>query len=351
MPQDKALTRKKLNQLWRDKSVKVLDAAGQKYAVFSDVHLGDGKGADDFNPNAKAMQSALEYYRGQGYTLILLGDIEEFWQFDLEQVAGCYGKTVYKSIRSFGDDRILRVFGNHDIEWSSLTDPARNKPIRSEAAFEALKMRDKKGRTRVLLVHGHQGSLESDKNSWISRVFVRLFKGVEPAAKWAGLYGHSSATKSQITKEYEKILYTWAKENKVLIICGHSHRAIFASKSYFERLADEIAALQAENLANRTDEELVKRNLRVIDNLNRAREDEKQKDREIEPVEPHGHPLPCYFNTGCALFTDGLTTIEVEDDEIRLVKWEKEMSGQAGRRVFDGCQGSLSEFVQAVMGG
>jgi hypothetical protein len=40
----------------------------------------------------------------------------------------------------------------------------------------------------------------------------------------------------------------------------------------------------------------------------------------IKPVERAGEPLPCYFNTGCALYTDGITAIEISDREIRLVK-------------------------------
>ena len=83
----------------------------------------------------------------------------------------------------------------------------------------------------------------------MSRFFVRLFKLVEPAAKRIGLYGDPSATKSQIPQDYERTLYKWAKAHRVILICGHTHRAIFASKSYAERLQDRITALRSENAA------------------------------------------------------------------------------------------------------
>ena len=37
-----------------------------------------------------------------------------------------------------------------------------------------------------------------------------------------------------------------------------------------------------------------------------------------------GTPLPCYFNTGCGHFNDGITNIESEGNKIRLIKWHKD---------------------------
>ena len=36
-----------------------------------------------------------------------------------------------------------------------------------------------------------------------------------------------------------------------------------------------------------------------------------KRDRVIVPVEEEGEPLPCYFNTGCGTYTDGLTALEI----------------------------------------
>ena len=63
------------------------------------------------------------------------------------------------------------------------------------------------------------------------------------------------------------------------------------------------------------------RNLIKIENLQREWENEREKGRAIEPVDPGNAPLPCYFNTGCGLYMDGITAIEIEEDVIKLVKW------------------------------
>ena len=44
---------------------------------------------------------------------------------------------------------------------------------------------------------------------------------------------------------------------------------------------------------------------------------------------------PSYFNTGCCCFSDGdITGIEIEGDNIRLVKWE-EVEGKIRRLVLE----------------
>lgn len=343
MSQDKALTRKKLSALLQSPDVKELDIEANKYVIISDVHLGDGSRADDLRENQETLMAALVHYNEQGYQLILLGDIEEFWQFELEKIRQRYNDTVYKKIRAFGDDRVHRVFGNHDSEWCSYPDPAKSHSERPGCAVEALKMKDFQGKTCILLVHGHQGSTESDKNSWLSRAFVRAYKGVEPVAK---LDPHTSATKSQVTKEYEQILYSWAKESKVILICGHSHRAIFASRPYADCLEEKIAGLQAEIYANPSDKEFVKKKIKEISRWITKLQDEKLKNRDIDPVEANRKALPCYFNTGCALFTDGITTIEIADGEIRLVKWDKDTGKKPRFEVYQ--QGSLNSFIAEV---
>ncbi|MCK4338394.1 MAG: metallophosphoesterase, partial [Candidatus Cloacimonetes bacterium] len=161
MAQDKEQTNKSLSQLWLSDVIKILDTKNEKYAIFSDLHLGDGGSADDFNHNEETMETALTFYHENDYRLILLGDIEELWQFDLNQVVNRYNKSVYKKMREFGNARIYRVFGNHDYEWCSPYDPAMKNPKKNKGAPEALKMKDINGEIRILLTHGHQGSIDS----------------------------------------------------------------------------------------------------------------------------------------------------------------------------------------------
>jgi UDP-2,3-diacylglucosamine pyrophosphatase LpxH len=347
MTLDKKMTRKRLKDLWDSSDVPELDTSGDKLAVLSDIHLGDGGDADDLVDNEETLLCALDHYLGDDYRVILLGDIEELWQFDLGNIADRYRDSVYTKLRAFGPERLFRVWGNHDSEWGGLVDPASGSSASPAFAPEAIKLRDVRGDLSLLLVHGHQGSIDSDKGRWFSRFFVRLFRYVEPFAKFVGLYRHGSATKSQVTNDYERIMYGWAKGAKVILVCGHSHRAIFASKSHADSLRDQIAELKAEIYAKQ-DHKLIIENTRKIDRLERLWQEEDDRGRDIVPTEDDREPLPCYFNTGCALYTSGITALEIEDDEIRLVKWHRDVAQDPRFVVYN--RGKISVFVDQVRG-
>lgn len=228
----KEATWQRLTQVRQDTATASLPLQGKKYAIISDTHMGDGGDADDFSGNEQALLNALSYYYQKDFDLILLGDIEELWQFDLNRIVGRYDESVYSTYKKFGIDWVHRIFGNHDSEWGGLPDPTRTGAGRQALADEAIKLGDNGGKVQILLVHGHQGSVDSDKYAWFSRFFVRMFRGIEPPARLTGLYGTGAAPNSPIAKDFERTLYSWAKTNKVILICGHSHRAMFASKSY-----------------------------------------------------------------------------------------------------------------------
>lgn len=347
MPQDKKSTYKRLSELWENQEVPILNTIGNKYILFSDMHLGDGGGADDFHKNAETFLRMLDHYKKNGYDLILLGDIEELWQFQLDEIKDRYNNSVYQKIRAFGDDHIHRVFGNHDIDWHQFDDPAKNAPINNRCVVEALKMKGSQDNIRILLVHGHQGSTESDKHSWSSRFWVRAFRMVEPWFKKIGITKHPPAIKSRIVKDYERILYSWAEKNRVMLICGHSHRAIFASISYAEQLKEEIDELKKEISDNQLGGELIKKNRAKIKNQKKELSKEKRENRLIEPTVFGGKPKPCYFNTGCGCFKDGITGIEIIDDMIKLVKWHRDVPRESQFEVYE--EGNLSEYIAEVV--
>jgi hypothetical protein len=89
MGQDKKLTNKRLSELWAS-NLKVLRTSGQKYVIISDLHMGDGGEADDFWKNKDTMLRALEHYKKNGFKLILLGDVEELWEFDIGEIKNRY---------------------------------------------------------------------------------------------------------------------------------------------------------------------------------------------------------------------------------------------------------------------
>lgn len=322
---------------------------GRKYVAVSDIHLGDGGSADDFRGNEEILGEALGRYKDEGYTLILLGDIEELWQFDLVQVRARYGQTIYRRMKAFGQGQVIRIFGNHDIEWGSPPDPAMSGSRRCYGAPEGLKLTDAAGETALFLVHGHQGTPDSDKHSWVSRFAVRAgWKPAERLLRTVGVLDSPEETKSRVTKGFEQIRYAWAKQQGILLICGHTHRAIFASKSRAEELEEEIEDLQAKIHSDPGAAD-VTRWLKEIRKLHRVLLREQNRGRDIDPMEDD--PLPCYFNTGCGLYEGGITAIEIDgtdagNDDLRLVKWHGEQTGAPQRKVL--AAGNLAAYRAAV---
>jgi hypothetical protein len=94
--------------------------------------------------------------------------------------------------------------------------------------------------------------------------------------------------------------------------------------------------LEVENSKSRTPYGKRMENKRQIIELSNELDDEKSKGRLIESTDPGKVPLPCYFNTGCGVYSDGLTAIEIENDFIRLAKWNRDSSqGALDRQIYN----------------
>ena len=336
----------RIDELYKgdEQSIKKLPLnINDKYAVFSDLHLGDGGKADNFAHNEETIGFALKYYKDNGYSIILLGDVEEFWQFDFVKIRNRYDKSIYELLRSFPDNKVHRVFGNHDIEWAGLPDPIVNNENIPHGVPEAVMLDD-----YIFLIHGHQGDELSDKKAWSSRYWVRVFKIIEPIARKFG-YENYAATKSQIPKDRERLYYNWAKDNKIILICGHTHRAIFASRSYYEWLKEQIELKKSEKKQSSADKGKLKELSKDIKKLKTKLRTEKRNGRDINPLETKGKPLPCYFNSGSGLYVKGITNIEIERDKIRLIKWHNDDSFPLEkRRIKLWKDDSLSEFREKL---
>ena len=342
MGQDTKATHKRLTQLWRDAAVVDLDIEDGPMAIISDIHLGDGGDADDFHRNEKALLAALARYADAGATVVLLGDIEELWQFDLRRICDRYDTTVYRALRALPAGKLQRVFGNHDIEWGSPPDPA-SATQRPGGAPEALRLR-RGGTAFALLVHGHQGSTDSDRYAWFSRFVVRgVFKPIESLLARVGLYRHPSATKSMVLEDYERVFYAWAKKNRTLVICGHSHRAIFASRAWSDRLRGQLFELRHQ-LDREANAARVVELRWEITRLERELDEEREKGRDVGQLDPDGPARPCYFNCGCGLYSNGITAIEIDATTMRLVRWSRDGGHQAEQLQ----SGQIAEICLAV---
>ena len=298
-----------------------------KYALFSDLHMGDGGNSDLFKDNKKTMKFALGYYKEKGYSIILLGDIEELWQFNFIDIHNYYDKSIYEPLRSFQTNKVHRIFGNHDCDWKRPpTDPIFYNENIQHGAPEAIKLGDD-----IFLVHGHQGDKTCDRKTWESRYWAR--KG-EPYVAIGKVFGISNrlATKSQIPGNREKLYYEWAIDNKVILICGHTHNAIFASRLYYCWLKDQIKKKETEIKKSSTSKVRIWKLNEEIKKHNIDLHIEERMGRHSNKLSTTGKPLPCYFNTGCGHFKGGMTNIEIEGDKIRLIKWKGNNSSSIKER-------------------
>jgi predicted phosphodiesterase len=312
---------RRFNQLWDDagKDTLTLDYGfDQKYVIFSDLHIGDGSGADNFRQNKEIFKKALEYYGdpAKDYSLILLGDIEEYHQFPLRKILEEYGASVYDLFQRF-EGKIYRVFGNHDVEWS-IRDPLF--PGHKRTAYEAIKL--KKGNSvDIFITHGHQAVESIEKDIYVVRCGTAIFRELERIFK---IKSKSILDWAPGTKDY--IYDKWARDKQKIIICGHTHSPVFAKywldyqwvlKKYNDY---DIKYNQVKKTGTQEEIDELKQRKKWLQGKRRYYINQRAQGRRFHKS-PHTKLSTHYFNTGAGLFKDAVTNIEIDGDKIRLVYW------------------------------
>jgi len=209
---------------------------GMKLVVMSDMHRGDGSGADDFAKNSLIYRCALEYYLGEGFAYIELGDAEELWENDNFDQTYITHTPVYELLAKFHDPapaktRYLKVWGNHDLYWKDHEAVYRTLFSGIEI-HEGIVLND-----TILLIHGHQADPKcSGEGAAVSKFFVHHF--------WSDLQrcGAKDPTRAALNlglcNEVDRQLHEWANHNDqgiAAIMAGHTHRAVFENLSLTER--------------------------------------------------------------------------------------------------------------------
>lgn len=236
-----------------------------RYIVLSDVHKGSRQAnTDEFLHNERLYCHALRYYADQGYRLVLNGDIKEGWKLDYHKIIESYEDTAFAAEREFarqGPHFYHRIFGNHDQDWADPGKVARYlKPVLGPVnVYPAIILG-----SRIVITHGHQGDPHSDQGARLSRFVVRhLWR---PVQRITGLSMLQDAANHILYWAREQHLAEWARVNRLLLIAGHTHRPML--------------------------------------NVRAANE-----------------PPAYYVNNGCCVHLDGITGLEIDEGEIRLVKW------------------------------
>jgi UDP-2,3-diacylglucosamine pyrophosphatase LpxH len=308
-----------------------------KFVVMSDWHKGNGrKYNDDFRPNAALTCHALSWYRRNGFSLILNGDIEDCWEDDPETIVKAYGRSVFAEERRFNDaGRYYRTSGNHDSEWTNRSLVKRHLAgvLGPVEVHPALLLSD-----GILVVHGHQGDPHSDpshqwnrwlvKSVWAPLQRLGLSEPLIPTLLKLGIHdaGRASAN-NLIRRERDQFLYEWAGTRGLLVIAGHTHRAMFRSFSKVDQVRARRALLVRRfRRAAGADERLrLWKAILETDRIILQSIEEFPWDKIRNRLERN--PLPCYFNAGSGVYKDGITAIELDRGQIRLVKWQSSTTG------------------------
>jgi len=272
---------------------------GMKLVCMSDMHRGDGSGADDFAQNSLIYRCALEHYLENGFAYVELGDAEELWENDNFDQIYITHTSVYELLTKFHDPdpvktRYLKVWGNHDLYWKD------NEAV-YRTLFPGIEVHEgiilETGASTILLLHGHQADPKcSGEVAAVSRFFVHNFW---PDLQRCGVRDPTRAALNPgLCNEVDKRLHEWANRNDqgvTAIIAGHTHRAVFENLSLTER---------------RYMESKVK----------------------TDGVKIKNQPDGSYYNTGSCVHSLCITGIEITFEDgprLRLIKWGQATEGYA----------------------
>lgn len=262
-----------LTQLFQSSKVIPFDNSS-RFILFSDCHRGDNSWADDFAENRNIFYHALNYYYNNGFTYIELGDGDELWENKKFSDIRKAHSNVFKLMAKFHNkSRLYLIYGNHDKErqdervvketlygYYSLGKGRYEELLNGIEVYEGLVLKHKKTENKIFLIHGHQADPINDNFWLIGRSLSRCPWRI---LQQIGIKTPISPAKTRWRRiNVEKRLIKWVKIKDQMLIAGHTHRAIFPSRGE-----------------------------------------------------------PQYFNGGSCVHPRCITGIEIQDDEIVLIKW------------------------------
>jgi UDP-2,3-diacylglucosamine pyrophosphatase LpxH len=210
-----------------------------KIVVMSDCHRGCGSLADDYAKNQNVCYAALRSYSAEGYDYIEAGDGDELWKNkSFRDIADMHEDVFSLLARFYGAGRFVMLYGNHDLEKKIRPNLLRDagQTLNGKAALlpaltacEGVVLIYAPTGREIFIVHGHQADFFKDRLWRLARWLVRY---VWRPLELVGFSDPKSAAKNNKVKEkVERRLKSWADERGVLVIAGHTHRAVFPEPS------------------------------------------------------------------------------------------------------------------------
>ena len=185
-----------------------------RLVVVSDLHKGARDGADDFQRCERAYHAAISQYLERGFTLCVLGDGDELWENRPEEVLEAYKETLALEAEFHARGRYHRFWGNHDDIWRYPDQVAKylHGGLPELAVREALRIRLTRGGENLgelFLVHGHQGTLESERFSWFSKLVVRYVW--RPLQRRLNMASNTPARDYDLRQRHDSAMFSWAR--------------------------------------------------------------------------------------------------------------------------------------------
>ncbi|MDR0451431.1 MAG: metallophosphoesterase [Treponema sp.] len=282
-------------------------AQGGRVIVVSDLHMGGGR-RDDLEFNGALLHTILEqYYFPSGWNLLLNGDIEELQRHSPASVRAKWPQ-FYRLFDLFAaEGRFFKTLGNHDE--ALLFERDYPYPLYNVVRIETPQF-------PVFVYHGHQFSrMYTDFNGIVGL-------GIRYLLKPFGIRNVSTARSPNHRFVVEKKAYSFSRQNRCVSIIGHTHRALFESLGRFEIIKYEIERLCRNYTdADENSRERIKNEIDALRvDLGKLRRREK-RDMLKQSLYGDELPVPCLFNSGCAIGRQGFNAIELDRDTIALVYW------------------------------
>lgn len=257
-----------------------------KYVFMSDVHRGNGGISDEFTKNRNTYIYAMNHYYKNGFTYVEVGDGDELWEANhMNVIQEAHTDAVDAMKRFYDDDRMIMLYGNHNMSirkpeyvrehydhyYNEYTEEYVDLFPGMEV-HEALIFKKKQTDQEIFVVHGHQGDVANDQLWFLTMISLKYFWRHLRAF---GIKSPASPIKNIFKRhKIERNYIKWIARNRMMLICGHTHRFKYP----------------------RTDE------------------------------------LP-YFNTGCCTYPTTITSLELENGQISLIRWKVLVNDQGINQV------------------
>ena len=280
-----------------------------KIVIFSDLHIGNKGMNDDFQRNANLLSQILtNHYLPRNYQLVLNGDVEELYKFNLKTIEKVWTQLYDIFLEFQKQTGLYKIVGNHDYLLRHKVASSYNFPLYDAINF----LYDNNS---ILIYHGHQTASTLERYSLLVHLSIKYFFRTVS----------NTAVSMVNNKKFltESIAYEFAKSKKIISILGHTHRPVFESLSKIESIKfnlESLLKLYHKSIIAETKERL-ERQIKILKReLELATSNNNYFDR-LGNIYGDEVVVPCLFNSGAVIGKRGITGIEIKNGKIRLVYW------------------------------